>query len=65
MLGDFAACLTCKESIVIPEKLEDTIGELKLELSGYSEGSGEHQLISQEVDKLEKFTKHIHKRTPN
>lgn len=55
VLGDFTACLGCEKSIIDEGKLSNQIEICEIELSGYEAGSGEHQVIKFELDKMKDF----------
>lgn len=62
LLGDFTACLSCEDSVINLDKLEEAILMAELETNKYEVGSGEFQVVSLELDRLRKFKEKIYKR---
>lgn len=59
LLGDYASCLSCEGAIIKPAKLNSVIEESMRELGGYVEGSGEHQIVQVEVERLMEFKSRV------
>lgn len=55
LLGDFTECLSCEGAIIKTNKLEQGIQEVIEELKLYPIGSGEHQVVERDLEKLVKF----------
>lgn len=62
MLGHFTACLSCEDSVINFDKLEDAIVMTNREVDKYEVGSGEFQVVSLELERLQKFKEKILKR---
>lgn len=55
MLGNYVACTVCEGAIIRPDRLDKAIAAAEQELSGYSVGTGEYQVLKVELDSLVKF----------
>lgn len=62
LLGDYTACLSCEGAIIQTEKLEQGIEEASKELKFYSVGSGEYQIIEQDIKRLMSFKSKVLKK---
>lgn len=57
MLCDFTACLSCEEGIIKLPNLEEAICESEREVEIYAVDSGEYQIASRELQRLNDFHK--------
>lgn len=55
MLGQITPCLTCDEGTIKQGKVNIQIKELTEQLTHFEQGSGEHQVMSAELDALVKY----------
>lgn len=58
MLGQITGCLTCKEGTIKEYKVDSQIEQLTVQLTHFNKGDGEHQVMSAELDALEKYKQH-------
>ena len=55
LLGDYTECLSCAGAIIKPGKLNAAITDAMDELRSYAKGSGEYQILKDEVERLTAF----------
>ncbi|MDD1141004.1 integrase [Pseudomonas sp. TNT2022 ID233] len=55
LLGDYAECLSCEGAIIKPEKLKVAIEQAIEELSFYDEGTGEYQVVDDDIKRMSAF----------
>ncbi|WP_339664672.1 integrase [uncultured Pseudomonas sp.] len=55
MLGDYASCLHCPESIIKPQNLDEAITLAEAELTKYEVGTGEYQITKGDLDSLIRY----------
>lgn len=60
MLGDYASCLHCPESLIKPKNIDSAITLAEAELANYKIGSGEYQITKGDLDSLVRYkARHI------
>lgn len=60
MLGDYASCLQCPESLIKPQSLDEAITLAEAELANYEIGTGEYQITKGDLDSLVQYkARHI------
>jgi hypothetical protein len=57
MLGSLTACLGCDDAIIDLDKVDEQILELEKEIDCYQLGTGEYQLVHEELNRLRNFKK--------
>lgn len=55
LLGDYTECLSCVGAIIKPDKLNAAIKDATDELCSYAEGSGEYQIVKDDIERLTSF----------